>query len=172
MPKWAVGAVIGQPEQAELRNQHHRNGDHRAARAFHAADDGKHRAGPMAKAMQIAVIQVNGVVHGDAENDPGNQHGSDASPEARREVITSRPWLMSSVGRRTEHAEQTTITLSGLHADFDKARQLLMQVSARLQAWAKNAAEQLQDVTVWRCVCPSADPSICAMAARRAAFNG
>ena len=76
-----------------------------------------------------------------------------ASPEARREAITSRPWLMSSVGRRTEHAGQTTITLSGLHAHFDKARQLLMQVSARLQAWAKNAAEQLQDVTVWRCVC-------------------
>ncbi len=27
-----------------------------------------------------------------------------ANPEARREAITSRPWLMSSVGRRTEHA--------------------------------------------------------------------
>ena len=31
-----------------------------------------------------------------------------ANPEARREAITSRPWLMSSVGRRTEHAGQTT----------------------------------------------------------------
>ena len=36
-----------------------------------------------------------------------------ANPEARREAITSRPWLMSSVGRRTEHAGQTTITLTG-----------------------------------------------------------
>jgi hypothetical protein len=28
-----------------------------------------------------------------------------------------------------------------------------MQVSAQLQAWAKEAAEQLQVGTVWRCVC-------------------
>ena len=76
-----------------------------------------------------------------------------ANPEARREAITSRPWLMSSVGRKTEHAGQTTVTLSGLHAHFDKARQMLMQVSARLQAWVKDAAEQLRDVTVWRYVC-------------------
>ena len=39
-----------------------------------------------------------------------------ANPQARREAITSRPWLMSSVGRKTEHAGQTTITLTGLHA--------------------------------------------------------
>jgi hypothetical protein len=57
------------------------------------------------------------------------------------------------VGRRTEHAGQTTLTLTGLHAHFDKARQVLMQVSARLQAWAKEIAEQLRDGTVWRCVC-------------------
>jgi hypothetical protein len=76
-----------------------------------------------------------------------------ANPEARREAITSRPWLMSSVGRRTEHAGQTTITLTGLHAHFDKARQVLMQVSAQLQAWAKEIAEQLHDGSVWRRVC-------------------
>jgi len=34
-----------------------------------------------------------------------------ANPEARREAITSRPWLMSAVERRTERAGQTTITL-------------------------------------------------------------
>jgi Transposase DDE domain len=73
-----------------------------------------------------------------------------ASPEARREAITSRPWLMSSIGRRTEHAGQTTLTLTGLHAHFDKARQVLMQVSARLQAWANDAAQQLKHITVWR----------------------
>jgi hypothetical protein len=60
---------------------------------------------------------------------------------------------MSSIGRRTEHAGRTTIALTGLHAHFDKARQVLMQVSARLQAWAKDIAEQLQDGSVWRCVC-------------------
>jgi hypothetical protein len=72
-----------------------------------------------------------------------------AHPDARREAITSRPWLMSSVGRRTEHAGQTTITLTGLHAHFDKAQAALMRVSALLQGWCTQAAEQLNPLTVW-----------------------
>lgn len=76
-----------------------------------------------------------------------------AHPDARREAITSRPWLMSSVGRRTEHAGQTTITLTGLHAHFEKARAALMRVSALLQGWVAQAAEQLNPVTVWQRVC-------------------
>jgi hypothetical protein len=76
-----------------------------------------------------------------------------ANPDARREAITSRPWLMASVGRRTEHAGQTTITITGLHAHFDKAQGALTRVSAQLQAWAANAAEQLNLKTVWQCVC-------------------
>ncbi|MDZ7897752.1 MAG: hypothetical protein U5N85_06945 [Arcicella sp.] len=76
-----------------------------------------------------------------------------ASPEARREAITSRPWLMSSVGRRTEHAGQTTITLTGLHAHFDKARAALMRVSAQLQAWVAQTTEQFNPQTVWRLIC-------------------
>jgi len=76
-----------------------------------------------------------------------------ANPEARREAITSRPWLMSSVGRRTEHAGQTTITLTGLHAHFEKARAALMRVSAMLQGWVARAAEQLDPTTVWHLVC-------------------
>lgn len=76
-----------------------------------------------------------------------------ANPQARREAITSRPWLMSAVGRRTEHAGQTTITLTGLHADFGKARAALMRVSALLQGWVERAAEQLNPVTVWSLVC-------------------
>jgi hypothetical protein len=76
-----------------------------------------------------------------------------ANPQARREAITSRPWLMSSVGRRTEHAGQTTITLTGLHADFAKARAALMRVSALLQGWTIRAAEQLSPSTVWHLAC-------------------
>ena len=76
-----------------------------------------------------------------------------ASPEARREAITSRPWLMSSVGRRTEHAGQTTITLTGLHAHFGKARQALMRISSQLQAWVSEAAEQLNITSVWQLCC-------------------
>ena len=76
-----------------------------------------------------------------------------ANPQARREAITSRPWLMSSVGCRTEHAGQTTITLTGLHADFAKARAALMRVSALLQEWVVRATEQLNPTTVWLLVC-------------------
>jgi hypothetical protein len=76
-----------------------------------------------------------------------------ANPKARREAITSRPWLMSSVGRKTEHAGQTTITLTGQHADFGKARAALMHVSAMLQEWVVRAAEQLNITTVWNLVC-------------------
>lgn len=76
-----------------------------------------------------------------------------ANPEARREAITSRPWLISSVGRRTEHAGQTTITLTGLHAHFEKAKQALTRVSGQLQAWAKSVAEPLSPATVWSHVC-------------------
>ena len=76
-----------------------------------------------------------------------------ANPQARREAITSRPWLMSSVGRRTEHAGQTTITLTGLHAHFDKARAALMRVSAQLQAWVATTTEQFNSRAVWLLIC-------------------
>jgi hypothetical protein len=76
-----------------------------------------------------------------------------ANPEARREAITSRPWLMTSVGRRTEHAGQTTLTLIGLHAEFEKARAALLRVSALLQDWLAKAAEQLNPRTVWNQCC-------------------
>ena len=75
------------------------------------------------------------------------------------QAITSRPWLMSSVGRRTEHAGQTTmarrqpLTLTGLHAEFGKARDALMCVSDWRQGWVARAAEQLNPTTVWNLVC-------------------
>ncbi len=68
-------------------------------------------------------------------------------------VVLIDPWLMSSVGRRTEHSGQTTITLTGLHAHSEKARAVLIRVSALLQAWATQAAEQLNPITVWHRVC-------------------
>jgi len=71
----------------------------------------------------------------------------------RHEAITSRPWLMSSVGRRTVHAGQTTITLTGLHAYFERARAILMRVSALLQDWCNDAAEQLALRSVWQRIC-------------------
>ena len=86
-----------------------------------------------------------------------------ANPKARREAITSRPWLMSSVGRRTEHAGQTTITLTGMHGEFRKARELLLRVSQLLQAWAKEAAEQLDTKRVWILCCEYLKRSLAAV---------
>ncbi len=68
---------------------------------------------------------------------------------ACREAITSRPWLMSSVGCRTEHAGQTRITLTGIHACFEQAQAVLMRVSARLQGGRKETAEQVKTAGVW-----------------------
>ena len=76
-----------------------------------------------------------------------------AHPDARREAITSRPWLMSSVGRRTEHAGQTTITITGQHAHFAKARDALRRVSAMLHEWMRQAAEQFNVRSVWQLCC-------------------
>jgi hypothetical protein len=52
------------------------------------------------------------------------------------------------VGRSTEHAGRTAITLTGSHAHFGKARDALMRVSSMLKAWADSAAEQLKSTTV------------------------
>ena len=76
-----------------------------------------------------------------------------ANPEARRKATTSRPWLMFSVGRKTEPAGQTTITLTGLHAHFGKTREVLRRVSAQIQAWATCAVEQLNCTTPWSLFC-------------------
>ena len=76
-----------------------------------------------------------------------------ANPAARREAITSRPWLMSSVGPKTEHAGQTTITLTDLHPEFAKACNALTRVSTMLPDWAARAAEQLNLTGVWNLVC-------------------
>lgn len=76
-----------------------------------------------------------------------------ANPEKRKEAITSRPWLMASIGRKTEHAGQTTLTLNGIHAHFKKGISLLLQASDRLKQWAKKAAEHLEEMAVWDYVC-------------------
>jgi hypothetical protein len=60
---------------------------------------------------------------------------------------------MSSIGRRTGHGGQTTITLSGLQAHFDKAKVVRMRLSAQLQNWAKEAAEPLHVKSVWQLCC-------------------
>ena len=76
-----------------------------------------------------------------------------AHPQSRREAISSRPWLLTSIGRRTEHAGQTTITITAQHAYGDKARTALLNVSALLKTWLSRAAEQFNTRTVWQLCC-------------------
>lgn len=68
-------------------------------------------------------------------------------------LVTNLDHEILSVGRRTEHAGQTTITLTGQHAYFDKARRVLMRVSRQLQACVSEATEKLNSLSVWLPCC-------------------
>ena len=75
-----------------------------------------------------------------------------AHPEGRLEAITSRPFLLSAIGRMTSHAGQTHLSITPMHAKATHARALLTAVSQRLQRW-KRSAEQLPCISVWQRVC-------------------
>jgi len=72
-----------------------------------------------------------------------------AKPEARMEAITSRALLLASVGRATQHAGQTTLCLTPMHA----ARTTLMMLIANVRAaisHVRRVAEQLPTVDRWK----------------------
>ena len=75
-----------------------------------------------------------------------------AHPKARLEAITSRPLLLSGIGRLTTHAGKALLSITPMHGRADKARELLTTVSERLKAW-KKTAEQLPFDSVWQRVC-------------------
>jgi hypothetical protein len=72
-----------------------------------------------------------------------------AKPEARMEAITSRALLLASVGRATQHAGQTTLYLTPMHA----ARTTLMEMIANIRtalSHVRRVAEQLPTVDRWK----------------------
>lgn len=75
-----------------------------------------------------------------------------ANPKARLEAITSRPLLLTGVGRKTSHAGQQHLTIAPVHGKGAKAIDLLTTVSQRLKEW-KSIAEQLPLKSVWQQVC-------------------
>ena len=75
-----------------------------------------------------------------------------ANPDARLEAITSRPFLLSGVARKTEHAGQQHLKITPMHGKNKQARNLLSCVSALLQEW-KTTAEQFDSQAVWIRVC-------------------
>ena len=74
------------------------------------------------------------------------------NPKARLEAITSRPFLLSAVARRTTHGGAQHLTITSQHAQADKAKSLLAAIH-RLLARFKIAAEQLKTKSVWQLVC-------------------
>ena len=71
-----------------------------------------------------------------------------ANPKARMEAITSRPLLLSGVGRKTTHAGQQHLVIPPLHGKASQAIALLTKVSTLLKEW-KNIAEQSPLKSVW-----------------------
>lgn len=71
-----------------------------------------------------------------------------AEPDHHREAITSRPLLLTAIGRQTNHAGQTTIHVSSAHAKHPWAREALARISTFLKT-LHSTAEQLDPLRRW-----------------------
>jgi len=69
-------------------------------------------------------------------------------PNHHREAITTRPLLLTAIGRQTSHAGRTTIHVSSSHGRHPWARQALARIGAFLQAMT-SSAEQLTPLQRW-----------------------
>jgi hypothetical protein len=72
-----------------------------------------------------------------------------ANPGARREALTSRPLLLAAVGRAVNHAGQTLLYLTPMHAETGLIKSMLANVRAALRH-ARRIAEQLPGPERWR----------------------
>jgi hypothetical protein len=71
-----------------------------------------------------------------------------ADPEHHREALTSRPLLLSTVARQTQHAGQVTLSISSTHGMRDTARQAYVRIAGFL-ANLRISAEQLDPLAKW-----------------------
>jgi hypothetical protein len=71
-----------------------------------------------------------------------------ADPDHHREAITSRPLLLTAIARRTQHAGQTTLTISSTHGMQHKAREAYARIAGFL-AGLRQTAEQLDPLQRW-----------------------
>lgn len=71
-----------------------------------------------------------------------------ADPDHHREAITTRPLLLTAIGRLTSHAGQTAIHVSSTHAKHPWARTALTRIGAFLEA-LRSTAEQLSPIERW-----------------------
>ena len=71
-----------------------------------------------------------------------------ADPDHHREAITSRPLLLSAIGRQTNHAGRTTLTISSTHGEHERAREAFARIAAFF-ANLRKTAEQLTALERW-----------------------
>ena len=72
-----------------------------------------------------------------------------STPHKRAEAITSRPLLLHAIGRKTSHSNQSTLTLTSLHAEANKI-QTAVKAVARFLRHIRSITEQLKSVDRWR----------------------
>lgn len=71
-----------------------------------------------------------------------------ANPDKHMEAITSRPLLLSSVGRLTEHSRQKKMTITNLHGRSDFAQEAFLRIQSFFND-LKTSAPQLSSLDRW-----------------------
>jgi hypothetical protein len=74
-----------------------------------------------------------------------------STPNRRSEAITSRPLLLHAIGRKTSHSNQSTLTLTSLHAEANKI-QVAMKAVAGFLSHIRSIAEQFKPIERWRLI--------------------
>jgi hypothetical protein len=74
-----------------------------------------------------------------------------SAPHQHAEAITSRPLLLHAIGRKTSHSNQSTLTLTSLHAEAGKI-QVAMKAVAGFLGRIRSIAEQLKPIERWRLI--------------------
>lgn len=74
-----------------------------------------------------------------------------AVPGKHAEAITSRPLLLSAIGRKTSHAGQTKLKVTNLHANAQEVSKIFYWITSWLKGLRKNA-EQLPRRRRWEII--------------------
>jgi hypothetical protein len=74
-----------------------------------------------------------------------------SNPNKRAEAIASRPLLLHAIGRKTSHSNQSTLTLTSLHAEASKIQLAVASVAGFL-SHIRSIAEQLNPMERWRLI--------------------
>lgn len=71
------------------------------------------------------------------------------NPTGYQEAITSRPFLLSGVGRLTQSGRQKKLSITSQHGWGNKARHLLTRINQLFSKW-KSSAPQLNPYEAWK----------------------